>query len=563
MVSAQEGRQVGVRGSVTVRDMQPLLNRWQAQVIGGTNGLGRAVTWANTMRPRLPAFDGLQTGDLTVLSLSILRTFNAQVTPLTLPAIVDQLAELGVAAIAVVGLARSSDDAPFPEELARLVALDEARHRADSRALPLIALPSSAPPAEVERAVIAFVLDQRERQTASLDTLRATLRSEALDALLAGAYVGEAQMRARAAQLGYDLTQPHLVLWVELREPPETPARQPGRIGMTALRGAPADVSLRATQLAETLRLTLAAWTLTRLPTADAPGVGSQAGANGAPNGWGTGTTREPFAPFATFAPADAPVGAASSRTLDAPHPTPITPLDPLGEGAPGTIERPALHDYLGEPTTQVIALLPLARGDLSNERSNERSGERSGERGSGGAGATGNVGDLVERIATLLTRTLGAANAPAAFWSAGLGEPANAPAQARRSANEARDAARLGAAIFGSGRVTRPADLGVYRLLLALRESGELVPFVQRTLAPLLADARNGDSLIETLEAFFASNGNLSEAARRLGLHRNSLLYRLSRARELLGHDLDDPELRLSLQLAIKSRHVLRLLNG
>ena len=84
-----------------------------------------------------------------------------------------------------------------------------------------------------------------------------------------------------------------------------------------------------------------------------------------------------------------------------------------------------------------------------------------------------------------------------------------------------------------------------------------------QRTLAPLLADARSGDSLIETLDAFFASNGNLSEAARRLGLHRNSLLYRLGRARELLGHDLDDPELRLSLQLAIKSRRVLRLLNG
>jgi len=74
---------VGIRGSVTVRDVQPLLNRWHAQVIAGTSGLGRAVTWANTMRPRLPAFDGLQPGDLTVLSLGILRTFNAQVTPET------------------------------------------------------------------------------------------------------------------------------------------------------------------------------------------------------------------------------------------------------------------------------------------------------------------------------------------------------------------------------------------------------------------------------------------------------------------------------------------------
>ena len=540
MVSAQEERQVGIRGSVAVRDMQPLLNRWGAQVIAGTNGLGRAVTWANTMRPRLPAFDGLQTGDLAVLSLSILRTFNAQVTPLTLPAIVDQLAEIGAAAIAVVGLAglaQAPDGAPFADDQARLIALDEARRRADSRALPLIALPASVAPAEVERAVIAYVVDQRERQTASLDTLRATLRSEALEALVAGAYMGEAQMRARAAQLGYDLTQPHLVLWVELREPLPTADRLMSRSGASALRGAPVEAPLRATQLAETLRLALAAWTLTRLPSGEAPTSVGQYDAGGA------GPSRQGESAH----PLDALGGAMG-----------VAPRHPLdeGEGAPLVPDRLALNGDLAEPTTQVIALLPMARGDQRGERGN-------GERGMGVAPAVGNMSELVARITTLLARTLGDASAPATFWTAGLGEPTSAPAQARRSANEARDAARLGAAIFGAGRVTRPVDLGVYRLLLALRTSGELGPFVQRTLAPLLADARNGDALIETLDAFFASNGNLSEAARRLGLHRNSLLYRLSRARELLGHDLDDPELRLSLQLAIKSRQVLRLLNG
>ena len=107
---------------------------------------------------------------------------------------------------------------------------------------------------------------------------------------------------------------------------------------------------------------------------------------------------------------------------------------------------------------------------------------------------------------------------------------------------------------------IARPSDLGVYRLLLALRERGELEPFIRRALEPLLRDQRHADTLIETLEAFFASNGNSTKAAERLHLHRNSLLYRLNQARDLLHQDLDDPETRLTLQLAIKGLRVLRL---
>jgi purine catabolism regulator len=92
------------------------------------------------------------------------------------------------------------------------------------------------------------------------------------------------------------------------------------------------------------------------------------------------------------------------------------------------------------------------------------------------------------------------------------------------------------------------------------LREHGELEPFINRTLEPLLRDKRHGDTLIETLEAYFACNGNGARAAESLHLHRNSLLYRLNQAKELLGQDLDDPELRLALQLAIKGLRVMRL---
>jgi purine catabolism regulator len=129
-----------------------------------------------------------------------------------------------------------------------------------------------------------------------------------------------------------------------------------------------------------------------------------------------------------------------------------------------------------------------------------------------------------------------------------------------RRSYREARDAVRLGLLVLGPRQVARAADLGVYRLLLRLRDSGELEEFCRSTLGPLIGEERTGGALLETLEVFFACNGNLSEAARRLNLHRNSLIYRLNRAHELLGQDLEDPEVRLALQLALKARRVLAL---
>jgi purine catabolism regulator len=138
------------------------------------------------------------------------------------------------------------------------------------------------------------------------------------------------------------------------------------------------------------------------------------------------------------------------------------------------------------------------------------------------------------------------------------MGEVARSPLEVSRSAAEAQDTARLGLLVIGPGHIARTSDLGVYHLLLALRKSGELQPFVERELAPLRSTPRREDHLLETVEVYFACNGNISKAAQRLHLHRNSLLYRLHHIRDLLGHDLENPELRLALQLALKGRRVL-----
>ncbi len=64
-------------------------------------------------------------------------------------------------------------------------------------------------------------------------------------------------------------------------------------------------------------------------------------------------------------------------------------------------------------------------------------------------------------------------------------------------------------------------------------------------------ASAGGPGALVETLGCFLEHDGNISAAARALGIHRHTLLYRLERIGERLGHALDGPtRLELRLQL-------------
>ncbi|MBT2442721.1 helix-turn-helix domain-containing protein [Streptomyces sp. ISL-36] len=55
------------------------------------------------------------------------------------------------------------------------------------------------------------------------------------------------------------------------------------------------------------------------------------------------------------------------------------------------------------------------------------------------------------------------------------------------------------------------------------------------------------------SVTAWLDAVGNVGEAARRLTIHQNTLKYRLRRARELFGLDLDDPDDRLSCWLQLR----------
>ena len=80
----------------------------------------------------------------------------------------------------------------------------------------------------------------------------------------------------------------------------------------------------------------------------------------------------------------------------------------------------------------------------------------------------------------------------------------------------------------------------------------------VNRTHAQMIEEVRRIADLIKTLEAFFACHGNLSQTAEMLIVHRNTLLYRMNRINEIAQIDLNRPETRLALQLAIKANRLL-----
>lgn len=147
----------------------------------------------------------------------------------------------------------------------------------------------------------------------------------------------------------------------------------------------------------------------------------------------------------------------------------------------------------------------------------------------------------------------------PKAYIMIGIGRPATGPSTWLQSQQQARESLRLGKEWKGSP-VTYFGDLGLYQLLTTLGNNGEAARFYRRTLGRLIShdDAKHAE-LVDTLEAFFACHGNLSQTAHRLHIHRNTLTYRLEQIAQITQLNLDDPDARFSLQFALKLRPVMK----
>jgi purine catabolism regulator len=163
-----------------------------------------------------------------------------------------------------------------------------------------------------------------------------------------------------------------------------------------------------------------------------------------------------------------------------------------------------------------------------------------------------------VEQFAQTILN-LARAEFPKAHLAIGIGRPVEQLLELRASYREAAQAMALEHRL----RHHKPqayANLGVYRLLLPLSETNELRAFAEQVLGRLIADERAGKTdLLETLRVYFECNGNVAQTAKALYIHRNTLLYRLDRIRQVGNLDLDDAEARLQLQLALRAYELTR----
>ena len=101
--------------------------------------------------------------------------------------------------------------------------------------------------------------------------------------------------------------------------------------------------------------------------------------------------------------------------------------------------------------------------------------------------------------------------------------------------------------------------DIGAFRLLYHLRDTNELRQFVSDALGKLERRDQRG-TLKATLRAFLESGGSHVDASNRLGIHRNTLAYRLRRISELVGCDVADPGSWLTLHLALRASEMLEV---
>lgn len=132
------------------------------------------------------------------------------------------------------------------------------------------------------------------------------------------------------------------------------------------------------------------------------------------------------------------------------------------------------------------------------------------------------------------------------------VGEPGEGLEGFRRSFGQAQEARRVASLAHREpGSVTRYGEVTIGALASA--DLAQAREFVARELGPLAADDDVALRLAETLRAYLDEQGSRSRAAQRLGIHENTVSYRVRQAEELLDRYVDHRplELRVALELA------------
>jgi purine catabolism regulator len=140
---------------------------------------------------------------------------------------------------------------------------------------------------------------------------------------------------------------------------------------------------------------------------------------------------------------------------------------------------------------------------------------------------------------------------------SVGFSGPTEAPAGVAGALREVTSVMESLARFKRWSQVVAVPELGLTGLLAAVTDE-RLVDYSRRHLGPLIEhDTSRKGNLVATLRAYLET-GEQQHAAQKLRVHPNTLRYRLDRIREISGVDLEDPETRLNLAVALRVQALL-----
>ena len=99
---------------------------------------------------------------------------------------------------------------------------------------------------------------------------------------------------------------------------------------------------------------------------------------------------------------------------------------------------------------------------------------------------------------------------------------------------------------------IVRFDDFGIERVLYSISDDLIIKELGEEILSPVREYDRKHDSdLVDTLSLYIKNNGSISKVSEEMFIHKNTILYRMGKIKELLGSDLEDGEERLMYYLA------------
>jgi purine catabolism regulator len=543
---------------ITVQDVLTEALPAGTRVAAGEAGLTREVTWATRLRSAPPAFEHLSGGEIVMLPPRVLEELDER---LTLADAIQQLATFNVAAIAVTSTPGA-----------------RARDAASAAGIPLLVLPRSTELGPLERQTARFITEQRRAiqhrgQEVTRRLMELAITGEPLD-----------EQASVLAQLS------SRVVVVEGRDgrllAAHTPdGNRPGpaveeTIRATRDRALPWLRSVASTSAAEPPTTILEGqngWKRVVAPVVGRDGLlGSLSLLIE-----GAGTTADQII-TARGAAACAVTMARDQAAAYARREVELNVLDEILDGALRSeislqqqlkrlghdIERPHAALIVRANAEDGVSRVRARRWTMLEEGVHRAAARHAARvlwrvRGST-AEVLWPVDDpaQVPQVAEALREEIRAAIGHEGLQetvSVGAGRVGSGFEGVRQSHHEARQALMLGKRVRGNGQVTLFDQLGVYRLIFAAEHLPEMQGFLEETLGSLIAyDAQHGAELVRTLEAFFQANCSPKETAGILRVHRNTVLYRLDRIAAIMQIDLNDPDTRLRLHLALHVRLAL-----